>query len=143
MVTGHMTIDTETKKLMQLLAQVILADGHIHKTEIDALVRAASVLELKDMSAHLLTPEKIRSWFDEYLLELNETWSTAPKDVTLTRLILSLADWPDKQAVVDALQDISLADADYHRNEKRLISIVKTFWQYDGLDAPGSTIDPE
>jgi len=57
------------------------------------------------------------------------------------QLILSLAEWPNKQAVVDVLEDISLADADLHREEKLLISIVRAYWQYDGLDAPGARID--
>lgn len=136
-----MMIPAQTQTLMRLLSQVILADGHIHKTEIQALEQSVIALKLKDAEGHALTPARVRSWFEDYLQELNVQWSTEPKDITLTKLILSLADWPDKQAVVDALESISLADADYHSAEKRLISVVKTFWQYDGLDAPGSTID--
>ena len=135
-----MTIAPQTQNLMRLLSQVILADGHIHKTELQALVTSVTKLGLNDENGHALTPAIIQSWFEGYLDELNATWSTAPKDVTLTTLILSLAEWPEKQAVVDALEMISLSDADYHSEEKRLISLVKTFWQYDGLDAPGARI---
>jgi hypothetical protein len=137
-----MTIAPQTQNLMRLLSQVILADGHIHKTELQALVTSVNKLGLSDENGHALSPATIQKWFEGYLDELNATWSTAPKDVTLTTLILSLAEWPEKQAVVDALEMISLSDADYHSEEKRLISLVKTFWQYDGLDAPGSRIDP-
>lgn len=136
-----MTIPAKTQKLMQLLSQVILADGHIYETEIDALVQGANELGLKDQSGALLSKKVIRKWFNEYLQDLNKTWSTMPKDVALTHLILSLAEWPNKMAVVDALEKISLADADFHIEEKKLISIVKAYWQFDGLDAPGSTID--
>ena len=135
-----MTIAPQTQNLMRLLSQVILADGHIHKTEIQALVVSVTTLGLTDENGHALTPSTIQNWFEGYLDELNAKWSTAPKDVTLTKLILSLADWPQKQAVVDALEMISLSDANYHGSEKRLISLVKTFWQYDGLDAPGARI---
>lgn len=136
-----MIIPAETQKMMRLLSQVILADGHIYDTEIDALAQGAMALGLTDQSSVLLSADDIGRWFKGYLQELNETSSTEPKDVTLTRLILSLSDWPDKEAVVSTLENISLADAEFHREEKFLLSIVKTYWQFDGLDAPGSTID--
>lgn len=135
-----MSIPAETQKLMRLLSQVIIADGHIHKTELDALIQSAIRLELKDEAGALLSAVQIHQWFNEYLQELNESWSTEKKDITLTRLILSLAEWPDKQAIVDTLEKISLSDGDYHVEEKKLISIVKTYWQFDGLNAPDSKI---
>ena len=135
-----MTIAEDTQKMLRLLAQVTIADGHIYQTEIEALVKGAQDLGLTDQNSRALTPEQVRQWFEAYLQELNETWSTEEKDIVLTRLILSLAEWPDKQAVVDTLVRISLADESFHLEEKTLISIVKAYWQYDGLDAPGSTI---
>jgi len=97
-----MSIPAETQKMMRLLSQVILADGHIYATEIQALALGAVQLDLKDEAGHV---------------------------------------WPDKQSVVDVLENISLADANLHREEKLLISIVKAYWQYDGLDAPGARIE--
>ena len=135
-----MTIAEDTQKMLRLLAQVTIADGHIYETEIEALIKGAQDLGLTDQNGRSLTPEQVRQWFEAYLQELNETWSTEKKDIVLTRLILSLAEWPDKQAVVDTLVRISLADESFHLEEKTLISIVKAYWQYDGLDAPGSTI---
>ncbi len=136
-----MSISLQTQKMMQLLAQVILADGHIFATEIEALALGTVKLGLKDEDGALLSSAATRQWFKDYLQELNTTWSTTPKDIVLTQLILSLAEWPDKQAVVDVLENISLADANLHREEKLLISIVKAYWQYDGLDAPGARIE--
>lgn len=136
-----MAIPRDTQKMMQLLSQVILADGHIYATEIEALALGAVHLGLKDEKGQILSEALTRQWFDDYLQDLNTTWSTTPKDIVLTQLILSLAEWPDKQAVVDVLEKISLADADLHREEKLLISIVRAYWQYDGLDAPGARIE--
>lgn len=127
--------------MLRLLSQVILADGHIYKTEMDALIKGVQDLGLLDESGKALTPHDITKWFNGYLETLNITWSKTPKDVELTRLILTLAEWPNKQSVVDTLEKISLADNEFHAKEKTLISIVKTYWQYDGLDAPGSKIE--
>lgn len=135
-----MFISAETQKLMRLLSQVILADGHVYETEMDALVQGVRELGLKDLSGAVLSAENVHQWFDAYLQDLNESWSTAPKDVILTQLILSLAEWPRKQEVVNVLKKISLADSDFHAEEKLLISIVKAYWQFDGLDAPNSKI---
>ena len=135
-----MNITTDTRKMLQLMSQVILADGHIYDSEIEALVGGASQLGLTDLSGQALETDQIRAWFNAYLQELNENWSAENKDIVLTRLILSLAEWPDKQAVLNTLIKISLADDSFHLEEKTLISIVKAYWQYDGLDAPGSKI---
>ena len=135
-----MSIPIENEKILRLLTQVILADGHIYPSEIEALITGVQDLRLTGSDGEILSGDQLRAWLDGYLQELNETWSTEDPDVTLTRLVLSLAEWPDKQAVVNVLVKISLADDSFHIREKTLISIVKTFWQYDGLDAPGSTI---
>ena len=137
-----MPIPSETQKLMRLLAQVILADGHIYDSEIDALIQGVQDLGLTDETGDVLTEPQVRDWFSMYLQELNKTWTTESKDIVLTRLILSLAEWPNKQAVVDTLVKISLADEKFHMEEKTLISIVKAYWQYEGLEAPGATIIP-
>jgi len=136
-----MQFSENTQKMMRLLTQVILADGHIHKTEIEALAQGVADLDLRDEAGALPPKEDVMQWFEAYLDELNTTWSKTPKDIELTRLILSLAEWPQKQAVIDTLEKISLADNEFHASEKSLISIVKAYWQYDGLDAPGSKIE--
>lgn len=134
-------ISEDTQKMMRLLTQVILADGHIHKTEMEALVKGIADLALTDEVGVSLSQDVIKQWFENYLDKLNSTWSKTPKDIELSRLILSLAEWPEKQAVVDTLEKISLADNEFHASERSLISIVKAYWQYDGLDAPGSKIE--
>jgi uncharacterized tellurite resistance protein B-like protein len=135
-----MTISSQTQNMMRLLSQVILADGHIHASEIEALENGAQSLALSRNDGQRLSSEEIKSWFTGYLQELNEASSDVPKEIALTQLILSLADWPDKPAVVETLEKISCADAEFHFEEKVLISIVRAYWQYDGLSASGATI---
>jgi len=135
-----MRISDQTQNIMRLLSQVILADGHILPSEIEALIRSVQGLELTDSEGDVLRSPQIRNWFDGYLQELNDAPSEMSKEVALTHLILSLAEWPNKKAVVEALEKISQADADFHIEEKLLISIVKAYWQYDGLDALGAKI---
>ena len=135
-----MKTSAQTQKMLRLLAQVILADGHILETEIRALAQGARELALTDENGRPLTAQDIQNWFDDYLDELNRSRSKERKDLALTRLILSLSEWPNKEAVVETLEKISLADSHFHRDEKTFISIVKAYWQHDGLDAPGSKI---
>jgi len=105
------------------------------------LISGVQNLRLSDNDGRLLTPKSVRGWFTSYLDELNDVSLDVPKEIALTQLILSLADWPDKQAVVQTLEKISFSDAEFHIEEKVLISIVKAYWQYEGLDAPGSKIE--
>lgn len=134
-------LDSQTDMLLRLLSQVILADGHIFASEIEALIRGVRQLDLKDQFGAMLGDDDIRNWFEDYKLALNAEKSPLRKDVALTHLILKLADLPNKQAVIDVLTEISLADANFHIEEKTLISIVRAFWQFEGLDTPGAKID--
>ena len=136
-----MKISETTHKLLKLLSQVIVADGHIYDSEVKALAECVEALGLKSDSDHLINAEEIKVWFAQHADELSAFKESDNSDVQLTRLILSLADWPEKQQVVDALEKISRADGQVHMEEKLLISIVKAYWQYDGLDAPDSKID--
>ena len=135
-----MIISDNVQNLMRLLSQLIFADGHIFPSEIEALISGVQDLGLEDTAGQVLAPAQIRNWFAGYMQDLNESPSSAPKDVEITRLILSLAEWPDKQSVVEALEKISVSDADFHKEEKILISIVRAYWQFEGLDAEGPTI---
>lgn len=135
-----MQILNDTDKVLRLLSQVIVADGHIFDTELEALGSCALDLGLKDQAGMPLTEAFVRDWFARHAVALSAFRDASNSDIELTRLILSLADWPDKRAVVDALTKISRADGNMHMEEKLLISIVRAYWQYDGLDADGATI---
>ncbi|NNE57044.1 MAG: hypothetical protein HKN36_02955 [Hellea sp.] len=135
-----MNISPDTQKILELLAQVIVADGHIHSSEIDALAEAAKSIGLTDQQGALLKEAEIKHWFISHTEEISAFHDTDNSDIQLTRLILSLSNWPEKQKVVDALGAISRADHEEHMEEKLLISIVRAYWQFEGLDAPGATI---
>ncbi len=133
-------IPVVTQKILELLAQVIVADGHIYETELQAFANCAGDIPLLDNQGNRISNDFVKGWFEAHSGQISAFRASDNSDVDLTRLILSLADYPDKQAVVDALIKISRSDGDEHLEEKLLISIVKSYWQYDGLDAPGSTI---
>lgn len=119
---------------------MIVADGHVFESELEAFSACAADIPLLDNNGNRVTPDFVRGWFEAHSAQISTFRSNDNSDIDLTRLILSLSDWPEKQAVVDALIKISRSDGDEHLEEQLLISIVKAYWQYDGLDAPGATI---
>lgn len=131
-----MMISDDTQNIMRLLTQVIWADGHILQSEIHALVSSAQELCLTNVNEELLSPDDIRAWFEEYLKDLSETASLERNDVAITHLILSLEHWPNKQGVIQVLEKISKADAEYHLEEKLLISTIKAYWYFDDVGVP-------
>ena len=138
---GNMDISENTEKMLRLLSQVIIADGHIHDSELNALTDCVNSIGLKDKYDILLGRETVKNWFSDHADELSAFQASDNSDVQLTRLIVSLSDWPEKQPVVDALEKISLADGKMHMEEKLLISIVRAYWQFDGLETSDTTID--
>ena len=133
-------LDTMNDKVMRLLSQVIFSDGHVFPSEVNALVEGAQRLGIQDKTGKPLTDDQCKIWFQAYMNELNNNDRTEPHDVVITKLVLSLAEWKDKASIVETLEAISLADSNFHQNEKRMLSLVKTFWQYDGLEVPRPTI---
>jgi uncharacterized tellurite resistance protein B-like protein len=133
-------LDPTIHNLMELLTAVILADGHIFPSEVEALIRSADHLKLENQLGYPLTGLEIKVWFEAYKMRMNAETDPVRPEIALTQLILKLSDWPDKQAVIDVLTEISLADANFHLKEKTLISIVRAFWQFEGLDASGARI---
>jgi len=135
-----MILSSDTQKILELLAQVIVADGHIHSSEVEALTEAAQSIGLVEKNGARLEHGEIRKWFEDHTKEISAFRESDNSDVQLTKLIISLSEWPEKQKVVDALGAISRADDEVHMEEKLLISIVRAYWQFEGLDAPGATI---
>jgi len=135
-------LEPQTNDLMELMTEVILADGHIYPSEIEALTRGVDLLGLKNHFGDMLTSIEVKAWFEAYRTKVKSAKEAIQPDVALTHIILKLSEWPEKQAVVDVLTKISLADADFHLKEKSLISIVRAFWQFEGLDASGAKILP-
>ena len=133
-------LDPQTDALLRLLTQVIFADGHVLASEIDALVRGADRLALKDKIGKTLTDANIRKWFNDYQVLRHAEPSNLWPDVTISHLIRELEDWPEKQAVIDVLIEISMADTILHVGEKSLISIVRAFWQQDGFKSSDAKI---
>jgi len=133
-------IPTLSQKILELLAQVIVADGHVFPSEIDAFASCAADIPLLDNAGKRLSTDFVRGWFESHATQISAFRQDDNSDIQLTRLIISLSEWPEKQAVIDALSKISKADGNEHIEEKLLISIVKAYWQHDGLDASGSTI---
>ena len=123
------------ENMMRLLSQVIISDGHIYHTEVKALTSGANRLGMTDEMGQKLSDTQCLEWFRAYLDELNQTVPAEPHDVIITKLILALSDWPDKQAVVQTLEAIGVSDGQYHKKEKDMLALVKTFWQYEGLEA--------
>jgi len=135
-------LEPHTNDLMELLTEVILADGHVYPSEIEALTSGVDLLGLKNRLGHKLTGIEVKAWFEAYRAKVKSAKDALRPDIALTQIILKLSEWPEKQVVVDVLTKISLADADFHLKEKSLISIVRAFWQFEGLDASGAKILP-
>ena len=118
----------QTQSLLRLLVQVIVVDGHIFDTEIQALKRGVAKLGLTHQNGIALSETDIHDWFEAYKGEYKSEHSPLNNDVALTHLILDLSDLPNKKAVIAILIDICLADENYHKEEKTLISTIKAYW---------------
>ena len=122
------TISQTTHDVLKLMSFVILVDGHVCPSEIDALVQCAKKVPLYDSDQVLLDDRFLTHWFNQNQKAISDTVLSSERDVELVRLVTGLSGLLNKDAVVKALIHIGYADGHLHGAEKVMISIVKAYW---------------
>lgn len=121
-------ISQTTHDVLKLMSFVILADGHVCPSEIDAFVQCAKQVPLYDTDQVLLDDRFLTHWFHQNQKAISEAVLSSESDVELVRLVTGLSGLPNKDDVVKAMIHIGYADGYLHETEKVMISIVRAYW---------------
>jgi len=122
------TIPSETEDILHLLVNAVLADEVVRDEEVIALSEAAIALELKDASGAPLEKTWVQSWVRDNYRALFDIYGFQDQDTDLINLIMRMQGRHDKGRILGALTQICHADAEYHKNEKMLISLISAYW---------------
>ncbi|MDA8708526.1 TerB family tellurite resistance protein [Hellea sp.] len=121
-------ISKEHDALMSLLAAVIIADKRVFAQEIEAYVEATLKLQNTLKLGPKLSEAKILLWYETN--KANVKGKVAGPDFTawLYECLDSLALVKGRQAILNGMNEIALADGVMHDDERALMTIAATRW---------------
>lgn len=113
--------------LKSILAAVMIADSKIHANELDELITAIDNLSQETGQKKGLT----REWLKQNIGEINAMIHGPNRNRWLALQFLKLRDFPDKDAALDHLWRVAVADGDLHVNEAAIIDKALWLWKSD------------
>lgn len=124
-------IPKDLDNILSLLAVTIIADKRVFAAEIQAFVKATTQLKQALLIEPKLSEAKLLSWYEMNKDDLTEKVHSPYFKTWFYDCLDSLADLPDKSALLKAMGDISLSDGELHVSERALIVLAKLHWKME------------
>ena len=119
---------THWKHILSLLTFCIVIDGRVYKEEVDCFVEQA--LKLKErLNPDMLFSKKMAfDWFIAHRDEKSAQLKTDKSEVYILESILALSSLKGRAHILEAMNEISHSDGEYHNREVNLIDLAKANW---------------
>lgn len=124
-------ITKDLDDVLSLLGVTIIADKRVFSAEIEAFLKAAKDLKLARLIDPKLSEARLLAWYEMNKDDLTEKVHSPYFKTWFYDCLDSLADLPDKSALLKAMGDISLSDGELHVSERALIVLAKLHWKMD------------
>lgn len=121
-------MSSEQNYLLSLIAATIFVDKRIYASEIETFVKATAKLRPLQEAKPKLSEAKLLAWYEANKDDIRQKTTTPYFKDWFYDLLKNLSDVQDKHSILDAMQDISLADGAVHVSERALITLAKRFW---------------
>lgn len=121
----------ELDDVMTILAISIVADSRVANEEIEVFRKVVSKIKLSNLDIKLPSEDAAIAWLKLHRQDITSI-VFGPKltfEDRLNSLLDRLATHTDPEALIHALQMISIADGEIHDKETQLISFIKRRWQ--------------
>lgn len=122
---SHHNANRHGDTLKSILAAVMIADSKIHANELEELISAIDKLSHETGQKAGLT----REWLKQNIGEINAMIHGPNRNRWLSLQFLKLRDFPDKDAALDHLWRVAVADGDLHVNEAAIIDKALWLWK--------------
>lgn len=111
--------------IKSLLAAVMIADKKLHKSELEKISTAIAALDPLEDNANA----KIRHWLKDNIAEINSAVNGPNKMRWLALQFLKLRGYQDKEAALDHLWRVAIADGELHDDEAEIIDRALWLWR--------------
>lgn len=114
--------------IFTLLSATVLADGRVFEEEIDALVTTMNRLQKKTGLASTLTRDDVETCFAQNRDRIFALVSQETMAAEVIKHFTALNDFPQKQTLLDCMQDIAISDNHVHDSEFDIVILASAFW---------------
>ena len=121
-------ISDELHDLLSLLAATIFADKRVFATEIETFLKMAEMIRKIRKTDEALSEAKLLSWFDANVDSIRNKLQTPDFEPWFYGCLDRLSGLSDKQAVIDIMLKIAIADDEFHISEQALIVLIANYW---------------
>ncbi|MDB2438638.1 TerB family tellurite resistance protein [Hellea sp.] len=119
---------TQQHNILSLIAASIFADKRIFASEVEVFITSTQQLNrLKDMKSKL-TEAELLQWYETHKEDIRQNISTPYFKDWFYDLLEKLSELRDKEALLDIMYKISIADGNVHVSERALITLAKRYW---------------
>ena len=124
-------ISEELDDLLSLLAMMIFADKKVVRSEVETFMSAANHLQvLRDIDPRISEP-RLLAWFNTNKASLIKILNSNGFEAWLKSVLDSVSSLKDKTAILNVMNQISLADGEVHVSEKALMVFSARYWGID------------
>lgn len=119
--------------LLCLFAAVIVSDKRVFAEEIQTMLKETSKIQSAVNVESELSEAKVLLWYEMNKASVIEKLSSHEFETWFYRCLNGLDHIEDKQAVLDVMLKISLADGELHESESGLIALTARHWKLDAV----------
>lgn len=121
-------MQTELHTILSLIAATIFADKRVHASEIETFIKATSKLRIIKKLDPKMTQARLLDWFEANKDDIRDNITTPYFKDWLYKILDRLAETPDKDAILNVMHRISIADDQIHVSERALITLTARHW---------------
>jgi len=119
-------LETMPEELLKLLMVMVLIDNHIDEKEVDSFTDIVSNLSDNLVQELLITRHDAKKWFFYNRAEMVEHLANEDDPLAyIQTLAEKIKHLPWRHKVIQALDEISMADGILHNSEKEMFELVK------------------
>lgn len=129
MISRDMTLmekNQHSVAMKSLLTAIMIADRKLHKSEMVEVCRAITKLDLQEED----TNENTKRWLKHNIVEIHSAVNGPNKMRWLSLQFLKLRSYPNKDAGLDHLWRVAIADGELHDNEVEIIDSAFRLWEH-------------
>ena len=117
--------------ILTLLALTILADKKVVNQEVDSFLQIAPQITNGLGAKKPMSQPNLLAWLYTHQARIKKMFSSPNFDQILIGLFTRTQSIPNKQAVLNKMNEISTADDEFHVSEKALIVLAARHWNLE------------
>lgn len=123
-------LESEINDILTVLAVGIFADKKIHSSEIQVFIKSVSSVKLSKNHVEQISEARALTWFEmnKDIVRAKFSGPRSEFDSWLIPILQRVGEQADKDTMLHLLNEIFLADNEFHISETALMVLIQRVW---------------